>query len=229
MKARAPEEKRARDPARKQRLRFSRRALLVGAGQAGLFGLLAWRLRQLQILELVGISPARGRESLEPPAHRAAARRHLRPLRHARSRRAARALRVLVVPAFTKDLGRHPRRACPASSPSRPPTGTACSAPRGGRAAICRCSWSRASPGGNSRCSTCWRLSFPACAPMSARSASTTRPEAMAHVVGYVGMAGKGEVDEDPVMRVPGFRLGKTGVEKGFDRLLQGTRRQHHL
>ena len=47
-------------------------------------------------------------------------------------------------------------------------------------------------------------------------------PEAMAHVVGYVGMAGKGEVDEDPVMRVPGFRLGKTGVEKGFDRPLRG-------
>ena len=47
-------------------------------------------------------------------------------------------------------------------------------------------------------------------------------PEPMAHVVGYVGMAGKGEVDEDPVMRVPGFRLGKTGVEKGFDRWLRG-------
>ena len=47
-------------------------------------------------------------------------------------------------------------------------------------------------------------------------------PEAMAHVVGYVGMAGKGEINEDPVMRVPGFRIGKTGVEKGFDRLLRG-------
>ena len=42
------------------------------------------------------------------------------------------------------------------------------------------------------------------------------------HVVGYVGMAGKGEVDEDPVMRVPGFRIGKTGIEKGFDRQLRG-------
>ena len=47
-------------------------------------------------------------------------------------------------------------------------------------------------------------------------------PQPAAHVVGYVGMAGKGEVDEDPVMRVPGFRLGKTGLEKGFDRPLRG-------
>ena len=51
MKTRAPGDTRARDPARKQRLRFSRRTLLLGAGQAGLFGLLAWRLRQLQILD----------------------------------------------------------------------------------------------------------------------------------------------------------------------------------
>jgi len=39
------------DYARRQRYRFSRRALLVGAGQAGLFGLLGWRLHQLQILD----------------------------------------------------------------------------------------------------------------------------------------------------------------------------------
>src|SRR5690606_14861023 len=33
------------------RHRFSRRAVLIGVGQAGLFGLLLWRLRQLQIVE----------------------------------------------------------------------------------------------------------------------------------------------------------------------------------
>ena len=38
-----------RDQDKKLRNRFSRRALLIGAGQAGLFGLLTWRLRQLQI------------------------------------------------------------------------------------------------------------------------------------------------------------------------------------
>jgi len=45
----------------------------------------------------------------------------------------------------------------------------------------------------------------------------------MAHVVGYVGMAGKTEVDLDPVMRLPGFRTGRTGVEKAFDTELRGS------
>ena len=44
----------------------------------------------------------------------------------------------------------------------------------------------------------------------------------MAHVVGYVGMADKAEVDEDPMMRVPGFRTGKAGIEKSFDPELRG-------
>ena len=43
--------KKKHDYARRQRYRFSRRALLVGASQAGLFGLLGWRLHQLQILD----------------------------------------------------------------------------------------------------------------------------------------------------------------------------------
>ena len=40
-----------RDHGVKLRHRFSRRAVLIGAGQTGLFGLLLWRLRQLQILD----------------------------------------------------------------------------------------------------------------------------------------------------------------------------------
>ena len=51
----------------------------------------------------------------------------------------------------------------------------------------------------------------------------------MAHVVGYVGMADKAEVDEDPMMRVPGFRTGKAGIEKSFDRRAQGTARHHQI
>ena len=43
--------KKARDYALRLRHRFSRRAVLIGAGQTGLFGLLLWRLRQLQILD----------------------------------------------------------------------------------------------------------------------------------------------------------------------------------
>ena len=45
----------------------------------------------------------------------------------------------------------------------------------------------------------------------------------MAHVVGYVGMAGKDEVDDDPVMRVPGLPHRKHRFEKTFDRELRGS------
>lgn len=45
----------------------------------------------------------------------------------------------------------------------------------------------------------------------------------MAHIVGYVGAANKQEVNEDPVTRLPGFRVGKTGVEKGLEPKLRGT------
>src|SRR5690606_37452242 len=39
----------ARDAAQRQRRRFTRRALMLGAGQAGLFGLLGWKLHALQV------------------------------------------------------------------------------------------------------------------------------------------------------------------------------------
>ena len=51
----------------------------------------------------------------------------------------------------------------------------------------------------------------------------------MAHVVGYVGMADKNEVDEDPLMRVPGFRTGKAGHRKGPRPRAQGTARHHQI
>jgi hypothetical protein len=51
MDVKASRDDKAREVALKLRRRFSRRAVLVAGGQAGLFGLLLWRLRQLQILD----------------------------------------------------------------------------------------------------------------------------------------------------------------------------------
>jgi penicillin-binding protein 2 len=55
---------------------------------------------------------------------------------------------------------------------------------------------------------------------------------ATAHIIGYVGRVSQAEVEaakkespdnqEDPVMMIPGFRIGKSGVEKKFDHLLRG-------
>lgn len=54
--------------------------------------------------------------------------------------------------------------------------------------------------------------------------------EATAHIIGYVGRISEAEIDKaeqegskDPTMRQPGFRIGKTGVEKKYDQVLRGT------
>ncbi|HEY8963475.1 MAG TPA: penicillin-binding protein 2 [Alphaproteobacteria bacterium] len=45
---------------------------------------------------------------------------------------------------------------------------------------------------------------------------------ATAHVIGYVGSVAKGDQTGDPVLALPGFRIGKTGLEKAFDAALRG-------
>lgn len=45
----------------------------------------------------------------------------------------------------------------------------------------------------------------------------------MAHVVGYVGAVSEEEQSGDPVLDLPGFRIGKNGVEKHYDLALRGS------
>lgn len=47
--------------------------------------------------------------------------------------------------------------------------------------------------------------------------------DATAHIIGYVGRVSESELTGDPVEILPGFRIGKTGVEKKFDGNLRGT------
>lgn len=46
--------------------------------------------------------------------------------------------------------------------------------------------------------------------------------ESTAHIIGYVGAVNEKEIDSDPVLSLPGFKIGKTGIEKGFDKQLRG-------
>ncbi len=46
---------------------------------------------------------------------------------------------------------------------------------------------------------------------------------ATAHIVGYVSSVNEKEIDEDPVLSLPGFKIGKTGIEKSYDQELRGT------
>ena len=42
------------------------------------------------------------------------------------------------------------------------------------------------------------------------------------HVVGYVGVVSHVALDDDPIMRLPGMRTGKSGIELGMEGLLRG-------
>ncbi len=45
---------------------------------------------------------------------------------------------------------------------------------------------------------------------------------ALGHIVGYVGAVERFALDDRPALRVPGFKVGKTGVEHGMDAVLSG-------
>jgi penicillin-binding protein 2 len=47
-------------------------------------------------------------------------------------------------------------------------------------------------------------------------------PEAFCHIVGYVGPVARDETSEDPLLQLPGFRVGKSGVERTADLFLRG-------
>lgn len=45
----------------------------------------------------------------------------------------------------------------------------------------------------------------------------------MAHVVGYVSSVAQEDLTDDPLLELPGFRIGKNGIEKRYDLALRGT------
>jgi len=47
--------------------------------------------------------------------------------------------------------------------------------------------------------------------------------ELAAHVLGYVSAVSEEELNGDPLLELPGFKIGKSGVEKVYDELLRGT------
>lgn len=53
--------------------------------------------------------------------------------------------------------------------------------------------------------------------------------DATAHLIGYVGAVSEHEMTDEPVMKTPGFRIGKTGIEKQYDNDLRGHAGQAQL
>jgi penicillin-binding protein 2 len=46
----------------------------------------------------------------------------------------------------------------------------------------------------------------------------------MAHVLGYVAAVAERDLDDDPLLRLPGFRIGKDGIERKLDTRLRGSK-----
>ena len=44
----------------------------------------------------------------------------------------------------------------------------------------------------------------------------------LSHVIGYVSAVSGGDAKDDPLLEVPGFKIGKTGIEKMFEKKLRG-------
>ena len=205
---------------RRLRHRFSRRVVLFGGAQIGLFGLLGWRLRQLQILESSDYrllsDENRMTMQLVAPARGSIYDRFGRPIAEDREN-----LRVIVIPAFCKDLSR-----------TLDMIGTIVPVSAGERDRVMRAARRQSgyfpvlvTEGLTWRQFALLNVLAPQLPGVRTDQGAYRRYQharGLAHVVGYVGMADKDEIDEDPVMRLPGFRTGKTGIEKGFDAPLRG-------
>ena len=46
--------------------------------------------------------------------------------------------------------------------------------------------------------------------------------EATAHIVGYVGAVDRNDIKKDPMLALPGFKTGKTGIEKSYEVEMRG-------
>jgi penicillin-binding protein 2 len=193
------------DAARRLRGRFTRRTLLIGGAQAGLFALLLQRLHQIQvidadelaergdILDRFGVTLASNREDL----------------------------RISIVPGLTPSVDETLRMIAEIVPISAETAERARRLSRRQSAHVPILVADRLT----------WRQfalvnllapQLPGVLPERGSARIYRDARSAAHILGYVGAAGKDRIAEDPVMRVPGFRIGMAGVEQGFDRDLRG-------
>jgi penicillin-binding protein 2 len=193
---------------------------MLGAGQIGLFGALAWRLRQLQVIEApkYALLAEENRINIQllPPSRGLIFDRFGKPLATNTER-----MRVFVVPELAEDIGDSLDR-----------LGRVIELSGRTRARVLRLA-RRQSPYVPIVVddTLSWRqfaqinVLAPSLPGIQTDILSVRRYHVgsdVAHIVGYVGAADKVEVNEDPVTRLPGFRVGKSGVEKGLETTLRG-------
>jgi penicillin-binding protein 2 len=207
------------DRARKSQL--TRRAVLLGAAQVGGFALLAGRMYQLQVLESDQYTTLAERNRiglrLEVPTRGVILDRHGHPLAANRV-----AYRISVVPEIAGDIDAVLQRLheiVPLDDAQRERIQEQMSRQRAFVPVTVydHLSWQEIAQIG---------VHGP---ELPGVEISITKrriyPEGTigAHIIGYVGAVSKGELNGDPVLGLPDFRIGKSGVEKSYDLSLRGT------
>jgi penicillin-binding protein 2 len=199
---------------------FARRALLLGAGQLGLFGVLAGRLYYLQVVTAdqyaLLADENRINHRLLPPARGRIFDRHGVPLA-----RNSPTYRVLVTREQTTNL----RATLDALAHLIPVSDDQI------EAVISEAGQRRRFVPITVRDDLTWtelsrvEVNAPDLSGVSL-DAGLLRDypvgPIMAHVVGYVGPVSESELNGDPLLELPEFRIGKNGIEKVYDKVLRG-------
>jgi penicillin-binding protein 2 len=204
-----------------ERLRsFSRRTLLLGAAQLGVFGVLAGRLYYLQVVAAdqyaLLADDNRINHRLLAPSRGLVLDRNGVPL--ARNRPT---YRVMVIPEQAKDVAAT-LYAVGQLIPVTPERVVEVMAEAKRRRAFVPITirddlvWSEVS-----------RIAvhapeLPGVALDSGLLREYPMHEVTAHVIGYVGPVAEGELNGDALLELPEFRIGKNGIEKTYDKVLRG-------
>jgi penicillin-binding protein 2 len=199
---------------------FSRRSLLLGAGQLGLFGLLAGRLYYLQVVAADQYALLADENRIN---HRllAPSRGRIFDRHGAALARNTPTYRVLVIPEQAKDVRAtldELRRLVPLTEERVLEVLAEARRRRSFMPIAVRedLSWtelSRVAINGPD---------LPGVALDAGLLRNYPAGEVLAHVVGYVGPVSERELTGDPLLELPEFRIGKSGIEKVYDQELRG-------
>jgi penicillin-binding protein 2 len=208
------------DQNRDANARFTRRAALIGLGQAGVFGALATRLYQLQVTEA-------NRYALLAEENRISTE-ILAPERGRILDRSGRVLasntegfRAVVVPALARDLKAVLKRFSQIVPLSTEDTERITARARKQAANIAivivgDLSWERLAE------INLHAPLLPGVRTEPAGQRHYIRGTNMGHILGYVGPVERRAMNDNPMLRLPGMRVGRAGVERGLDEALRG-------
>ena len=203
-----------------RRSQISRRALLLGAAQLGAFGLLAGRMYQLQVLESDRYTTLADKNRvglrLDVAPRGLILDRQGNPLALNRT-----TYRIAVVPEVAGDLSAVLERLhglVPLADEQRTKVLEQARRQRSFVPVVAydNLTWTEiARIGVNSP-------DLPGVEISATQQRVYPEREMGAHIVGYVGSVAKHELTGDPVLSLPDFRIGKSGVEKVYDLKLRG-------